>query len=246
MAQDGREQSPIRLEKASFVEGGEAQNVEFWRVRTSEASIVNNGNSVQVDMRGGSELIVDGRRFQLVQFHFHSPAEHVLGDTGCDLELHLVHRNPATKKLAVFGVFFKIGGQRSSFLDAVFSEIPETHGKEKALTHEVLFDELQLHGYVFRYSGSLTTPPCSENVAWILQKNILSCTKDQVDVFRQAIPFENVRPVQDLNSRQISICRCAHRHQHSPQSEDHANKRNKPDASQSHEFSEHPKAQKTS
>ena len=193
----GQNQSPIdigpvveaRLEPITFDYGAEPLEV------------INNGHTIQVN-RGGGTIMVDGQSFRLLQFHFHGPSEHTVGGKHHPLEMHLVHRS-ADGHLAVVGVFLKEGAENPA-LAAVWEHMPErAGGKARAETVRLDVDALlpKDRSY-FRYSGSLTTPPCSEGVRWLVLRQPVEVSAEQIRRFREVMEANN-RPVQPLHARKI-------------------------------------------
>jgi carbonic anhydrase len=194
----GSAQSPIDLT------GAQAQglaNIAFHYV-PSRLTILNNGHTVQVNYDPGSYIQLDGVRYDLVQFHFHAPAEHSVDGALADAELHLVHR-AADKRLAVVGVLIQEGASNAA-LDPVLAAMPadETEPTSVAMT-VMAADLLPAVQTTFRYAGSLTTPPCSEGVAWSVMTTPIEAAVEQIDMF-QAIFEGNNRPVQPIGDRVLT------------------------------------------
>jgi carbonic anhydrase len=160
----------------------------------THGAIFNNGHTIEVEAEGGNFIEVDGEPFELVQFHFHSPSEHTVRGRGYDMELHLVHRN-AESELAVVGVLLRRGGS-SGALAPIFESLPEDVDVHHALEHT--FDPgsfLPASRRHYRYDGSLTTPPCTEGVRWLVLFDSLTVSDEHLARFDELIRF-NARPVQ--------------------------------------------------
>jgi carbonic anhydrase len=167
---------------------------------TSE--ILNNGHTVQVNYRPGSALVVDELRFELQQFHFHAPSENTFNGKHFPLEGHLVHADK-DGHLAVVGVMFTEGAS-NPVLAAMSKLIPGAEGEHHALTS--LQDAIQMlptDRHYYRFTGSLTTPPCTEGVRWLVLQKPSTASKAQIDAIAKAAGFPNNRPVQPLNKRQV-------------------------------------------
>ena len=137
----------------------------------SKADIINNGHTVQFNYDGGSTLTFNGKEFELLQFHFHADSEHTVGGTQFPLEVHLVHSNP-DGSLAVIGIFFEEGDE-NALLAAYFDNIPEHEDDHYADSGTFnVGDILPSNMSYYHYTGSLTTPPCSEIVNWIVIKSL--------------------------------------------------------------------------
>jgi carbonic anhydrase len=167
--------------------------------RETPLQIVNNSHTIQVDYAPGSYAELGGKRYDLAQFHFHSPSEHTVAGKHFDMEAHLVHRD-TEGKLAVVGVFLK-KGQELAALKGVWENLPKSEA-EKTVAG-VTADATALlpaHRAYYSYSGSLTTPPCSEGVSWFVIAEPVEVSAEQIEAFR-AIVSRNARPVQPLNGR---------------------------------------------
>jgi len=174
--------------------------------------VENTGHVIEVPYAPGSTLVIGFDTYQLAQFHFHAPAEHAVNGRLADMELHLVHRN-ALGNLAVVGVLLEVGPRPNPLIEEIFAVAPRVEGVA-ALQGRTLNarDLLPLNAFSFwTYSGSLTTPPCSEGVMWTVLKNPVNVSQATVDRFRAIIAafpgYEgfsaNNRPVRPLNGRAI-------------------------------------------
>ncbi len=168
-----------------------------WSRRTD--TIVNNGHTIQVNVADGSKLIAPGGEYKLVQFHFHHPSEHQINGKTYPMEIHFVHAN-AAGGLAVLGVLVQTGRANAVF-DKIVSTMPGTAGppiKADAAINPNLLLPPRLTYY--RYSGSLTTPPCSENVDWLLLTHPIQADAKSVAAFANLYSAD-ARPVQQSNRR---------------------------------------------
>ncbi|KTG16224.1 MULTISPECIES: carbonic anhydrase [unclassified Guyparkeria] len=192
----GVNQSPIDLQTPVPAD----QPAPTFDYRAGGRHLVNNGHAVQVDYDEGSTLTIDGRDYQLKQFHFHAPSEHTVDGEHFPLEVHFVHSN-AEGNLAVVAVLFE-QGNASDALAPIAANLPASAGDEADLDTAIDATELlpiKLEHY--RYNGSLTTPPCSEGVRWTVMQQRPTLSTDQIQAFETAIGQENNRPVQPLNAR---------------------------------------------
>ncbi|WP_374356012.1 carbonic anhydrase [Chitinimonas sp.] len=197
----GKEQSPIDI-KTKDVKKTVPGKIEF-SYAPSKLAIVNNGHTVQVNYDPGSFIKYDGRQYELVQFHFHTPSEEEIDGKEFDLVAHLVHKS-ADGKLAVVAVLFN-RGEDNAFLKTFWDKLPKGSGESRLLpkTSIKLNDLLPKEKTYYTFNGSLTTPPCSEGVTWFVLKNPVTLSKNQLAAFRGVYPMNN-RPVQPLNGRLIS------------------------------------------
>jgi carbonic anhydrase len=193
----GKNQSPVDI--ASPGEQDLA-NIVF-HYQPSEVNILNNGHTVQVNYDPGSYIELDGARYDLLQFHYHAPSEHEIGGKVFPAELHLVHRS-ADGKLAVVGLLLQEGSAHAAFdpfidnLPADASEVQDAGGTINAM------DFLPGIPTTYRYSGSLTTPPCSEGVSWLVMTMPVDLSSTQLSKLEGLFEGNN-RPVQPLNGRSL-------------------------------------------
>lgn len=164
--------------------------------------IVDNGHSLQFNFDSNSNLTYNNKTYTLVQFHAHEPAEHTINGIRYPLELHFVHQATDQSNLVV-AVFVQEGQQNSYFEKlSVFKKLAK-NGSENT---DIIFNPEHLyphnHSY-YRYTGSLTTPPCSEPVTWILFRQPITLSKAEIAEIAQYLPKNNNRPVQPLNNRII-------------------------------------------
>jgi len=195
----GREQSPIDLAKPiAALAGRPAVN---WKPVPLE--IVNNGHTIQVNCANGGGIELDGIAYDLVQFHFHHPSEHTIDGVPFDMEIHFVHR-AAAGALAVLGVMVR-NGEADTTLETIFRLMPPTGGATTRV--ETMLQPAALlpkDSASYRYAGSLTTPPCSEVVSWLVYRQPVSASVDQIDRFSRLFP-NNARPPQPLNRRKLLL-----------------------------------------
>ncbi|MBZ0220715.1 MAG: carbonic anhydrase family protein [Candidatus Methylomirabilis sp.] len=196
---EGKTQSPIDLSNAA----PEALSKIEFKYGSSKLNIVNNGHTVQVNYDGGSSIAVDGSEYGLVQFHFHTPSEHTVDGKSYGNEIHLVHKN-GKGQLAVVGVLIEEGSENPAY-SAIWSNLPAKAGEKKSVEASINAGELipSESGY-FTYSGSLTTPPCSESVKWIVLKKPIQMSAAQIKEISD-IMSKNNRPVQPLNERVLKV-----------------------------------------
>ena len=197
----GVEQSPVDLTGAAPTDATDGGGLDIqWQA--TEAEVVDNGHTIQVNVAEGSSIVLEGRPFSLVQFHFHVPSEHTVDGTASPMEVHFVHA-AEEGDLAVIGVFME-AGDADATIQNLWEAIPapdESPAAVGAFDPGTLLPEGR--GY-FRYQGSLTTPPCSEVVSWVVMTESISVSQAQVDAFAALYPM-NARPVQPLNGREIQL-----------------------------------------
>jgi carbonic anhydrase len=194
---DGRAQSPIDFTTA---EPTQLAPIAF-DYQACNPNIINDGYTIQVNYTAPSSITVDGNEYQLDQFHFHIPSAHTVNGQHSAMELHLVHRD-AQGRLAVVGVFLTVGASNTA-LEPLWERLPAYEGGERPLN--IIFNALDLlpgDRHTYRYSGSLTTPPCSEGVLWLMMIYPVEMSQVQVDKFG-TIFTNNNRPTQPLNGRRV-------------------------------------------
>ena len=197
----GKTQSPIDI-RSKEAKAAALPPIQF-DYKTSALKIVDNGHTIQVNYEPGSSITVDGRRYELLQFHFHRPSEERIDGKAFDMVAHLVHKNDAGQ-LAVVGVLIQKGSKRP-VMQAVFDNLPAKKGEELtvpgvAIDINALLPEKKSY---YTFEGSLTTPPCSEGVTWYVLKQPVQASDRQLASFAKIYPM-NARPVQPQNGRAIS------------------------------------------
>jgi carbonic anhydrase len=196
---DGTRQSPIDLR------GAQPSRLVPLTLRYRSAHVVaeNNGHTIQANYAPGSSIALDGTSYALVQFHFHAPSEHTVAGQRYPMELHLVHRS-AAGALAVIGVLISRGAA-SGTLSELFARLPAHVGQRRGLTARVNAGELvPAPRRAYRYEGSLTTPPCTEGVHWIVLTRPLQLSRTQIASFTKLYPHDN-RPLQPRNGRSLRV-----------------------------------------
>lgn len=194
----GKSQSPIDLAHAL---SKDLPNLDF-HYQPSKINIINNGHTIQVNYEAGSYIVLDGVRYDLQQFHFHVPSEHTVNGKHSDAEVHLVHKN-ADGKLAVVGILINTGAENPAF-QSTWNHLPAAEGPAQQFTDQVnISGILPAVRETYRYDGSLTTPPCTEGVKWLVMVNPIEVSKSQLDALTQILHKDN-RPIQALNNRTIT------------------------------------------
>ncbi len=197
----GRNQSPVNVDLNRAVGTTNLPGMDVHYAKGA-ASIINNGHTIQVNMPAGNHITVAGHRYDLLQFHFHTPSEHQLNGRNLPMEMHLVHKD-AKGNLAVIGILFKEGAHNAA-LQQVIDHLPGDVGKK----HDLAGADIDLKAFFpkntrfVQYSGSLTTPPCSEGVYWMEFVEPVEASKAQIAAMQKLLGHNN-RPVQPHNARHL-------------------------------------------
>jgi carbonic anhydrase len=205
----GDRQSPVALDSNNAMpdlDGDEDDSIKIART-TRDAIVVDNSHTIQVNVLPGNFASIRGRRFQLQQFHFHTPAEHVLDGKRYPLELHLVYR-AKNGRLAVIGVLFQKGAANPAF-DAIMRRVVRA-GPAEPMPEFDLSPLLPADLSYFHYLGSLTTPPLTENAEWHVLSQPVTLSSVQLDDFHRYYTA-NSRDLQPLNGREVLYHRDAKR-----------------------------------
>lgn len=193
----GQNQSPINLVADVHAD---LPKLEFEYDNRGILKEVNTGHAIQESVPPGNYVFIEEDRFELKQFHFHSPSEHLVEDESFPMEVHLVHQNEQGQYV-VIGLLF-VEGERNEVMDRLPSFRRERG--ENPYGDTVSVDELVTdRGDYFLYNGSLTTPPCTEGVKWIVIKQPIIASPEQIEHYHDLLGFDNNRPIQPHNSRII-------------------------------------------
>jgi len=202
MCKDGKSQSPINISESVRIKTVSEERIGF-NYNTNTTGVLNNGHTIQVNISDGSSITIDGISFSLKQFHFHTPSENQIDGKNFPLEAHFVHASK-DGQLAVVALMFE-DGKENRLIKKVWSKMPHEAGKTHAinLSSREINDLLPRSKAYYRFSGSLTTPPCSEGVRWLVLKNYATISKAQVKEFLHTMHHENNRPIQAINARKV-------------------------------------------
>lgn len=194
----GKHQSPINIQRAKHTR----HEPLLLNIQPTAQQLVNNGHTVEVLTGPGTELTLDGKRYTLQQFHFHTPAENTLDGHRAPMEGHFVFSDGSDA--LVMAVMFTLGKDDRA-LDQFVAQLAQAPHEPQPMTPAVDIQAMMpktLHYY--RFTGSLTTPPCTENVTWLVLDHPVQLAPAQLKAFQQAIGQHNNRPTQPLNDRTIT------------------------------------------
>ncbi len=194
----GKNQSPINL--TAFADTDLPPLALHYGGSVTEE--VNNGHTVQANYAPGSTLTIDGHTFELKQFHFHTPSENQIESHSFPMEAHLVHADK-DGNLAVIAVMLEEGAANDA-IAALWQTMPTKAGEITKPSQAVAIDQLLPKDMdYYRFNGSLTTPPCSEGVRWLVLKHPVTISKEQVEQFAHVMHHPNNRPLQPINARPV-------------------------------------------
>lgn len=193
----GSHQSPIDLTMPSEVRTPERLQFHY---RQTDIQAMHNGHSIQVRVSPGNELHVNGRTYRLMQFHFHEPSEHHIEGKSFPFELHLVHRD-RTGHIVVVALLADLGAGHPGLL-SLWPSLPMHAGESVASRVLDLSTLIPNNLHHFAYHGSLTTPPCTEGVHWIVMQDKISIAQAQIDQFVTLVGH-NARAIQPIHDRRV-------------------------------------------
>lgn len=196
---DGQAQSPVDIAATVQDNTLELLSIDY---KDTPVNLINNGHTIEFEYEPGSVLFFDGVQYELLQFHFHAGSEHSVSGQLYPLEVHLVHKNEATGNLAVIGILFETSDE-NVFLQEFIHQLPDETDEHFQLDTLINVNELlpQDQRY-YTYSGSLTTPPCSEIVTWIVLKTPVEISNSQLQLITNIL-HNNNRPIQPLHGRVV-------------------------------------------
>jgi carbonic anhydrase len=196
----GKRQSPINIEESATLQGP-AEPLQF-NYTASSGTVVNNGHTIQVDLSGDNSMTVRGSTYRLLQFHFHTPSEEQVNYRNSAMVAHLVHKNNEGQ-LAVVAVLLD-PGVANALIGKVWTYMPlDTNDRVRMPLGIIDMNELLPKDQrYFQFIGSLTTPPCTEGVLWMVLKQPTQLGREQIRMFQQLFP-SNARPVQPVNGRAV-------------------------------------------
>jgi carbonic anhydrase len=197
MCAKGERQSPIDIHDGIRVD---LESIAF-DYKASRFAVVDNGHTIQVNMGPGNRITVGGRTYDLVQFHFHRPSEERVNGKSFPMVAHLVHKD-ADGRLAVVALLIEEGAANAA-IQSVWNNLPLERNDPS--TPVIPLDPAKLlpakRDY-YTFMGSLTTPPCTEGVLWIVLKQPIHLSAEQIAIFSRLYPM-NARPIQTASGRII-------------------------------------------
>ncbi len=193
----GKSQSPININTQITKPSKDKLAIKYYADSTH---IINTKHSVKLNFAKQSSISFNKNNYKLIQAHFHTPSENKINNKSFPLELHLVHQDNKGN-LLVIGVFFNEGNFHNE-LHKIITNIPSGKYETKPLKNINIKQLLPEKNGYFSFTGSLTTPPCTENVQWLVLKDQLQASKEQIHALNK-IMQNNARSIQPLNHRTI-------------------------------------------
>ena len=204
----GHNQSPIALGRAHRRQLPDLKL--HYKPSTLKVQNLADKHTIEAEVEDENFITLDDRRFDLVQFHFHHPAEHTVMAHRAALECHLVHQTlqeqPPKQAVAVLAVLIDSGRERRKIYNDVLTHAPPQPGATPVTLETKLNPRTLLPSNLERYHywGSLTTPPCSEGVSWNIFVQRVRLPARLIAAFATLYPHDN-RPLQPLNGRRVSV-----------------------------------------
>jgi carbonic anhydrase len=197
LCQSGKMQSPIDLKWHKPVKGA----ILHPSYKASKAFVTDNGHAIQMAFDMGGGIKINGQTYDLMQVHFHSPSEHTLSGKHFPLEAHFVHKN-ADGKTVVLAAFYK-EGRENAMLTKIWNAIPNPPSPASSTDLEISARDMMppMRTY-YEYTGSMTTPPCKENVRWMVFNTPMTISQSQLEALHH-FHADNNRPIQPLNDRKV-------------------------------------------
>jgi carbonic anhydrase len=198
ICENGKRQSPIDIRETVR----QALPALDFHYAPAMLKLADDGHTVRVRFANGSTLKIGKERYTLQQFHFHTPGGDKIVGEEFPMAAHLLHKSPSGQLLAVVVPFRT--GQENALLKTLMPRIPaRADGDHSHADVSVNASDLipATRGY-FRYSGSVTGPPCTEGVEWIVLKQPLQLSPDQLTRYRARFA-DNARAVQPLHQRAV-------------------------------------------
>ncbi len=202
---DGNHQSPINIIHRRTDSVNTYGELEIkYTPKTFIKKVENNGHSIQFDFEPGDSIIYQSETYYLKQIHFHEPSEHKINGLIYPIEMHLVHVSKSGK-ITVLGLLGE-EGEESQLFEFLESFLPLANGTEKEIHQNIDLSDLLLQDkHYYTYGGSLTTPPCTEGVNWVVFKEPFVLSVEEVIKLRNNMPLNNYRNEQPINNRKVNF-----------------------------------------
>ena len=202
---NGKAQSPINIIDINTLTSDTLNTLDlFYSPKTVLNSVDNNGHTIKFNFEKGDSIRYNNTVYYLKQLHFHEHSEHTINGLIYPIETHLVHLSN-NQEIVVIGVLGK-EGEESELFEFFESFLPLKMGESKTINHKQDINNLLPKNKDFySYSGSLTTPPCTEQVNWIIFKDPIILSEEEVVKLKKYMPLNNFRNEQELNNRIVYL-----------------------------------------
>jgi len=193
----GERQSPIDIRDTIRVD---LEPVQF-DYKPVRFNVIDTGHTIQVNLGAGNSITILGRRYDLMQFHFHKPSEERINGRNYEMVAHMVHKD-VDGKIVVVAILIE-QGKAHSLIQTVWNNMPLEKNDTVQPSGTIDMNQiLPKDRQYFTYMGSLTTPPCTEGVLWVVIKEPIEVSQDQISIFSRLYPM-NARPIQNSAGRLI-------------------------------------------
>ena len=203
LCSSGKNQSPINIDPDQVLDGTD-KGIKFnYGVITPDA-IKNTGNGIKVRVKAGTNIVIDKVTFELQGLSIHMPSENTVNSKHFPMEIQFFHENEKGEAAVVSLMY--IPGKADRTLKKLIAQMPMNTGESNSLEANTLrnYEKKKKLANYYHFSGSITTPPCTEGVHWFIMKQPLTLSENQHQAFKEAIKQNNNRPVQALNARMIT------------------------------------------
>jgi carbonic anhydrase len=199
-------QSPVNI-LSDETKGGQHQIAVNYHHADPEY-LDNKGTTIELDFPEGSSITFDGREYKLKQLHFHTPSEHQIDGVTYPMELHIVNVMDAQSeddppRYLVISYLFRMG-EEGPFIASFLDQVPTEEGRRDLAPGTVIIEPegRELNQEFYHYRGSLTTPPNTETVEWLIVKEIQQASPAQIRRIN-LLEGDNARHVQALYGRKV-------------------------------------------
>ncbi|MBM7703933.1 carbonic anhydrase [Metabacillus iocasae] len=204
ICETGKMQSPINIDTSTVKRLSHAEKIISFYKPVFFKFTIEDGSFKAKPLIDGNVLIRNGKPYPLQEFHFHHKSEHTINGQPFPMELHIVHKSKDGKQMVV-GVLIEEGTENKEFKELLSSLKTIQKGQSKSLQAPINLNELfSSETDVYRYVGSFTTPPCTEPVLWLIKKEPITLSWEQIQAFQHLVGTNN-RSIQPLNEREISL-----------------------------------------
>lgn len=194
----GKNQSPIDISVAADASMKALKGIQKMAIK----ELIITEQALQANVKEGNMLLLDDVAYQMKHIQFHVPSEHLIKGKSFPIEAHIMHAD-SKGNVVVMAVFYKEGPANTA-LEKLLTHIPKEVGVAAPINDKMTANEfLPENRNYYRVTGSLTTPPCTEGVSWVIYKTPLTASKAQISALEQVLKHPNNRPAQPLNGRLV-------------------------------------------